>query len=55
MLGEVDEAFIWLERAYGWANAELLFRLKVLRHSIAFVMTVVIVTCCDACASTPDR
>jgi tetratricopeptide (TPR) repeat protein len=29
MLGEIDEAFVWLERAYGWANTNLLWRLKV--------------------------
>jgi adenylate cyclase len=29
LLGEVDEAFRWLERAYDWGNTELLLRLKV--------------------------
>jgi hypothetical protein len=29
LLGEKDEAFRWLERAYDWGNTELLLRLKV--------------------------
>jgi len=29
LLGDKDEAFRWLERAYDWGNTELLLRLKV--------------------------
>lgn len=29
LLGDKDEAFRWLERAYDWANTDLLLRLKV--------------------------
>jgi hypothetical protein len=29
LLGDRDEAFRWLERAYDWGNVELLLRLKV--------------------------